>query len=398
MASVEVADVFRQFWPSYIEAFGDRLLPSHRRAIEDILACRTAAMGGHVYRCDGCGKHLHVYHGCRNRSCPACHTHQTRTWLDARTVELLPCPYYHVTVTVPAQLRDLLRGHQIDGCRLLMKAAADAVLTLCADKRYMGATPAILAVLHTWTAAMDYHPHAHLLVSGGGIGPDGGATQGVALKRTSGSHATWREAKHLFLVPVRALSKLVRGKFHDALKKARPDLEAQLPAEVWSREWVAWCKPWGQGETAVLDYLARYVHRIAITNGRILAMDDRTVTFRYKDRKRQQWRTCTLTGHEFMRRFLQHVLPKGFHKIRYYGLWHPALRPQRENARRALLLKQPQPVIDTHIQHPPRAETTSDDTPSVTCPYCGCHQAKHLGPLPHDPATHAARASPTATL
>ena len=379
MASLEVADVFRQFGPSYLEAFGDRLLPSHRRAFDDIVACRTAAMGGHVYRCDGCGKHFHVYHGCRNRSCPACHTHQTRQWLDARTVELLPCPYYHVTVTVPAQLRDLLRGHQIDGYRLLMKAAADAVLALCADKRYMGATPAILAVLHTWTAAMDYHPHVHLLVSGGGIGQDA---------------ATWHEAKHPFLVPVRALSRLVRGKFHDALKKARPDLEAQLPAEVWSREWVAWCKSWGQGETAVLDYLARYVHRIAITNGRILAMDERTVTFRYKDRKHQQWRTATITGHEFMRRFLQHVLPKGFHKVRYYGLWHPALRPQRENARRALLLKQPQPAVQAVSVGPPCAETAADETPCVTCPYCGCQHAKHLGPLPSAHTGHPARASP----
>ena len=379
MASLEVADVFRQFGPSYLDAFGDRLLPSHRRAIDDILACRTAAMGGHVYRCDGCGQHFYVYHGCRNRSCPACHTHQTQQWLDARTVELLPCPYYHVTVTAPAQLRDALRSNQSDGYRLLMKTAAEAVLTLCRDPRYMGATPAILAVLHTWTAAIDYHPHVHLLVSGGGIGEDG---------------ASWHEARHPFLVPVRALSRLVRGKFHDALKKERPDLEAQLPADVWSREWVAWCKPWGKGETAVLGYLARYVHRIAITNGRILAIDERTVTFRYKDRKRQQWRTCTLTGHEFMRRFLQHVLPKGFHKIRYYGLWHCAQRPQRENARRALLLKQAQPALELRNANSPSVEIASDDIAGVTCPYCGSHHARLLGPLPPGHVPHAARASP----
>ena len=376
MASLEVADVFRQFGPSYLDAFGERLLPSHRRALEDITACRTAVMGGHVYRCEGCGKHFHVYHGCRNRSCPACHTHQTRQWLDARTVELLPCPYYHVTVTVPAPLRDALRSNQSDGYHLLMKAAADAVLALCRDKRYMGATPAILAVLHTWTAAMDYHPHVHLLVSGGGIGHDG---------------ATWREAKHPFLVPVRALSRLVRNKFHDALKKARPGLEAQLPADVWTREWVAWCKLWGQGETAVLDYLARYVHRVAITNRRILAMDERTVTFRYKDRKRQQWRTCTLRGHEFMRRFLQHVLPKGFHKVRYYGLWHTAQRAQRENARRCLALAKAQPGGKAPAPETMIADGAPPDTPTVTCPYCGSHDARHLGPVP---PSHNARASP----
>jgi hypothetical protein len=383
MASLEVADVFRQFGPSYLDAFGARLLPSHRRAIEDILACRTAAMGGHLYRCDDCGKPFYVYHACRNRSCPACHARQTQQWLDARTGELLPCPYYHVTVTVPAQLRHTLRSNQSDGYNLLMKTAADAVLTLCADKRYMGATPAILAVLHTWTATMDYHPHVHLLVSGGGIGEDG---------------ATWREAKHPFLVPVRALSRLVRGKFHDALRKQRPDLEAQLPANVWTRDWVAWCKPWGQGETAMLDYLARYVHRIAITNRRILAMDHRAVTFRYKDRKHQQWPTCTLTGHEFMRRFLQHVLPKGFHKVRYYGLWHPAQRPKRQNARHALCLAQDQPTVQAPAPHTATSEVPSADILHVTCPHCGSHAATHLGPLPRGHASHAARASPPRPL
>jgi len=380
MASLEVADVFRQFGPSYLDAFADRLLPSHRRAIDDILACRTAAMGGHVYRCEGCGQHFHVYHGCRNRSCPACHTHQTKQWLDARTVELLPCPYYHVTITVPAQLRDVLRSNQSDGYHLLMKAAANAVIVLCRDTRYMGATPAILAVLHTWTAAMQYHAHVHLLVSGGGIGKDG---------------ASWREAKHPFLVPVRALSRLVRGKFHDALKKARPELEAHLPPDVWTREWVAWCKPWGQGEHAVLDYLARYVHRIAITNGRILAVDERTVTFRYKDRKHQQWRTCTVTGHEFMRRFLQHVLPKGFHKVRYYGLWHPAQRVPRENARRCLLLAKAPPGGEAPTPETMSVDGAPTDTPTVTCPYCGSHDARHLGPVTRDHASHPARASPS---
>jgi len=374
MALLEVADVFRQFGPSYLEAFGARLLPSHRRALDDITACRTAAMGGHAYSCEDCGRRFYVYHGCRNRSCPACHTRQTQQWLDARTAELLPCPYYHVTVTVPAQLRDVLRSNQSEGYGLLIRAAAEAVITLCRDKRYMGATPAVLAVFHTWTAAMDYHPHVHLLVSGGGIGHD---------------RATWRQAKHPFLVPVRALSRLVRGKFHDALNKARPDLEAQLPADVWRREWVAWCKPWGQGETAVLDYLARYVHRIAITNRRILAINQRTVTFRYKDRKQGRWHTCTLSGHEFMRRFLQHVLPKGFHKVRYYGLWHCAQRVPRENARHALLLKQTQPALEPPIADRLATDIAPDDPSGIPCPYCGSHHAKHLGPVPPGTPPHA---------
>jgi len=217
------------------------------------------------------------------------------------------------------------------------------------------------------------------VVSGGGIGQD---------------RVSWREAKHPFLMPVRALSRLVRGKFHDALKKERPDLEAQLPSNVWTREWVAWCKPWGQDEQAVLDYLARYVHRIAITNGRILAIDERTVNFRHKDRKHEQWRTCTLTGHEFMRRFLQHVLPKGFHKVRYYGLWHPAQRAQRENARCTLLLRQPQPALEALSADTPRVGTASQDIPSVICPHCGSHATTCIGPVPRSHAQQPARASP----
>ena len=327
MEKIEVADVFRQFGPSYIERFGARILPSHRRAIEDIMACRTQAMGGHVYQCCDCGEHFHVYHGCRNRSCPACHTRQTKDWLEARSPELLPCPYYHVTVTVPAQLRDMFRANQKDCYGMLMKAAAETLMALCQDKRYMGAKPAILAVLHTWTAKMDYHPHVHLLVSGGGIA-DGGAA--------------WREAKHPFLVPVRAASPMLRGKFRAMLDKPQPGLCAQQPKAAWSKKWVVWCKYWGSGETSVLDYLARYVHRIAITNTRIVAMDERTVTFRYKERKKSRWRTCTLSGHEFMRRFLQHVLPKGLHKVRYYGLWNPKQRAQQQNARIALELAQAQ--------------------------------------------------------
>lgn len=385
MDYLEVADVFRQFAPSYLERFGAAMPPSHRRAILDILACRTQAMGGHVYRCEDCGEVFHVYHACRNRACPACHTRQTEDWLAARTDELLPCPYYHVSVTVPAELRQVFRANQSDCYGLLMKAGAQALMTLCKDKRYMGATPAILAVLHTWTATMDYHPHVHLLVSGGGIGDNG---------------ATWREARRRFLVPVRALSKLVCGKVRAWLKKHRPDLEAQLPAKVWRKSWVAWCKHWGQGETALLAYLARYVHRIAITNRRIVAMDHNTVTFRYKHRKSGQWRTCTLQGHEFMRRFLQHVLPKGLHKVRYYGLWHPAKRPQQQNARLALKLAQPPAPLrlcDPENAGTDAFESTQDPSqkdPMPACPHCGSHATRLLGPLQPQHRAQAARASP----
>lgn len=204
MAQLEVADVFRQFAPDYIETFGEDMLPSHHRAIVDIMACRTKDRGGQVHLCRDCGKHFFAYHGCRNRACPACHTQQTLQWLQKRQDELLPCNYYHVCITVPSALRKIFRANQKDCYALLMKASSEAVIELCADKRYMGAMPAVLSALHTWTAAMDYHPHVHLLVSGGGI---------------SANKTHWCEAKRKFLIPVRALSRLLRGKFMAMLKK-----------------------------------------------------------------------------------------------------------------------------------------------------------------------------------
>ena len=340
-------------------------------------------MGGHLLQCGGCGQTFYAYHGCRNRSCPACHTGQTRQWLEARSAEILPCSYYHLCITVPSPLRAAFRAHQRDCYALLMKASALAVLELCADKRHMGAVPALMSMLHTWTAAMDYHPHVHLLVSGAGIGLDG-----TSRRETNGS----------FLIPVRALSRLVRGKFMAMLKKARPDLEAQLAAQAWKSDWVAWCKPWGKGQTAVLEYLARYVHRIAITNGRILAMDGQTVTFRHKDRKTRTLRLRKVSGHEFMRRFLQHVLPKGFHKVRYCGLWHSSRRAQRQDLRNTMLLEQaqqtssqlPGPIALTYA---PEQDTLASTT-NPPCPHCGNLDTRYLAAVPNRHNAQRTRASP----
>ncbi len=387
MNNIEVADVFRQFGASYIDAFGERMLPSHHRAISDITACRTQAMGGHLYQCEDCGERFHVYHGCRNRSCPACHKRQTEEWLEARTAQLLPCPYYHVTVTVPRELRAMFRANRKEAYGMLMKAAAQTVMALCRDKRYMGAAPAILAVLHTWTAKMGYHPHVHLLVSGGGIAEDGTA---------------WCEAKHPYLIPVRAASPILRAKFRELMEKRQPGLCAQQPRAAWTKKWNVWCKHTGQGKTAVLDYLARYVHRIAITNARIVAMDDSTVTFRYKERKKDRWRSRTLSGHQFMRQFLQHVLPKGFHKVRYYGLWNPKKRAFPHNACIALQLvpdisKESAASMDTVLAQPPKVvtqatEATDDAVP--ICPHCKSVKTRYIRPVePQRPITHT-RASP----
>ena len=317
---IEVADVFRRFAGDYLAAHGASMPPSHRRAIADILACRTDALGGPLWRCGQCGAEVFAHHSCKNRSCPKCHTDQTERWLQARRAEMLPCRHFHVTVTIPEELRAVLRTNQRDGHALLMKAAAEAIVELARDPRHVGGTVGVLAVLHTWTQQLVFHPHVHCLVTGGGVS-DGGRL--------------WHPARTDFLVPVRALAKLVRGKLRAGFVARRPDLV--LPEAVWAKPWVVHCTAWGEGEQAVLDYLARYVFRVAITNARIVGLDDQGVTIRHKHRKSNRWRASRIPGHEFMRRFLQHVLPKGLHKVRYFGLWHHA---RREQAARARLLLQ----------------------------------------------------------
>jgi hypothetical protein len=321
---IEVAAVFRRFASAYLSAHGALMPSSHRRAIADIVACRTAAFGGHLWRCQSCASEVFAYHSCKNRSCPKCHTEQTQAWLARRRAEMLPAPYFHITVTVPNELRETLRANQRDGYAALMKAAAEAIVELARDRRFVGGTVGVLAVLHTWTQQLVFHPHVHCLVTGGGISADG---------------RDWHPARKTFLFPVKALAKLVRGKLKAALPGKRSDLT--IPNDAWRKPWVVHCTPWGEGHKAVLDYLARYVFRVAITNARLIALDDNTVTLRYRHRKSDGWRHCRLAGHEFMRRFLQHVLPRGFHKVRYFGLWHPSKRDLAARARLLLQLERP---------------------------------------------------------
>lgn len=357
---IEVADVFRRFADGYLSAYGAAMPAWHRRAITDILACRTEALGGHLWRCDQCSHEVFSYHSCKNRSCPKCHTRQTSDWLAARQAELLATDYFHVTVTVPQELRALLRANQRDGYSLLMKAVADAIIELARDRGFVGATVGVLAVLHTWTQQLTYHPHVHCLVTGGGVSDDG---------------RDWYPARGAFLVPHKALAKLVRGKLKALLAKKRPDLIA--PRAAWTKRWVVHINHWGQGADAVLRYLARYVFRTAITNTRIVALDPHAVTIKYRHRKSSCWRTCRLHGHEFMRRFLQHVLPAGLHKVRYFGLWHHSKRDRAAQARLLLELERPAwrapepaaPIANHHgAAQAPAASTSAQ--PRI-CPCCG---------------------------
>ena len=361
---IELADIMRRFGPLYLQRFSGSMLASHKRAIYDIQRCRTEDMGGHVYHCDDCGRKVYVYHACRNRHCPACHSDQTKRWLDRRMEELLPCDYFHVTVTVPQTLRAVFRSNQKIMYSLLMKTASDCLVQLADDPRHLGARVGMLAVLHTWTASLSYHPHVHLLVTGGGVDHNG----------------QWVSCRNKYLVPVKALSKLIRGKFAARLKKNHRDLYNSVAPDTWSTDWVAHSLHYGKGHSVVLKYLARYVFRIAITNHRIVSMDQTHVTYKYKDRRAGKWRTCRVEGCEFIRRYLQHVLPKGFHKVRYYGIWHTS--SDYHVSRLVMQMAVADASTDIHLnQENPQEQQHAQDK-GIKCPYCGSDRLQLLQRLP----------------
>ncbi len=326
------------------------MLPSHRRAFKDILRCRTPAMGGHVFECNHCGRLQYSYHSCRNRSCPKCHKSDTQAWLQGRQKELLPVPYYHVIFTLPHELRAFARRHQQKVYGLFIKSAAHSIIKLAADPRYVGGRVGVMAVLHTWGSNLTYHCHVHCLVTGGGLSSDG---------------HTWISAREDYLVPVKALSRLFRGRFLYSISKHFKDIE--LPKAIRKKDWVVHCKPAVQGTRTVLNYLARYIHRVAITNSRIISADNNKVTFRYKGSGGAQTRTMTVSAEEFIRRFLQHVLPAGVHKVRYYGLWSPSNRKKLLEVQQILTQsgndQQVELEEDVDVEAPQSSEVRK-------CPHC----------------------------
>jgi hypothetical protein len=346
----EIADVFRRHAKAYMDKYGQAMPQSHPRAMADIMNCRTEALGGHVLECDKCGQKHYSYHSCKNRACPKCQGKDADIWLEKRQSEILPVPYFHVTMTLPEQWRPMVRSNQKDLYGILMKAAAAAILKLAADPKYIGGRVGIMAVLHTWTRTMHYHPHVHCLVTGGGASQDG-------------NH--WHPSRDGYLFPKRALSKLFKGIFLDMVRQERPDL--QIPKPRGGKKWVVHVKEAGHGTSAVLSYLARYVHRVAINNSRIREVDDRTVTFTYTENNGGPQKSLILTAEEFIRRFLQHVPPKGFHKIRYYGLWSTAKRKTAENIRRTMLLTVHEPPLSGKDE--PR--TGKHPLEGGRCPHCG---------------------------
>jgi hypothetical protein len=345
---LELADIFRQYGPAYRQKYAKRLLPSHRRAMRAIEQCRTPALGGQAYSCPQCHQTQYSYHSCRNRHCPKCQNDKAQDWLEKQQDFLLPVPYFMLTFTLPAALRPLARSHQTRVYDLLFRASATATQLLAQDPRFVGGQLGLIGILHTWGRNLSYHPHIHYLVPSGGLAAD---------------HRTWLPAHHHFLLPVKALSRIFRAKFHHALQKS--SLANCIPATVWKQEWVVHCKPVGNGRTA-LKYLAPYVFRVAISNRRLVKLENNQVTFRYRSSATGQIKFCTLSAEEFIHRFLQHVLPKGFVKVRYFGFFGSSQRPLLEALR--LLLE-----IDLHSPLPDELPPPSPTLPKETllCPICG---------------------------
>ena len=343
----KLADIVRRHGPEYVRLFGARMPLDQLRALRDIERCRTPALGGHRWLCPQCREERFAFHSCGNRHCPACGAQDAQAWLDRQQALLLPVTYHLCTVTVPEPLRRPIRAHPRELLALLFHAGASALLDLCANPQWFGAVPGVTAVLHTWTRAYEYHPHIHFLVTGGGQAPDG----------------SWREPDPGFLVPVWAFSKLARARFRDGLRERLPHVFAALPPSVWTQAWVVHSKPVGSGEHT-LRYLARYIHRVALSNKAIRSADDRQVTFRYRRSEDGKWRTSSVTPQEFLRRFLQHVLPRGFVKVRYYGLHHASRRAAIPLLRAALCLRAGRPLPPV----PPPPDTTPP-APCL-CPRC----------------------------
>ena len=369
--ALEVADIFRTHGPAWRQAQHGHLSLGQLKVMSAIEQCRSAALGGHVLRCESCAQTEIAYNSCRNRHCPKCQASAAKRWLEARQNELLPVEYYHVVFTLPAPIAGIAYYNKAVIYGLLFDLAAETLRTIAADPRHLGARIGATLVLHTWGSALTHHPHVHGIVPGGGLSQDG---------------ERWVACKPGFFLPVRVLSRLFRRRFLEELDKAhRAGLlqffgdDAQLAdaavfadwlAPMRKCEWVVYAKRPFAGPEAVLAYLSRYTHRVAISNGRLLAMNEHGVTFRWKDYRAKgntRHKTMTLSADEFMRRFLLHVLPGGFHRIRHFGLFANAERKNNLARVRELL----HVVASSNTQSDDAEVQVGAGQPTFICPRCG---------------------------
>jgi Putative transposase/Transposase zinc-binding domain len=373
--ALEVADIFRGHGPAWRQANAGHVSLGQLKVMSAIESCRTVALGGHVLRCEDCSHTQIAYNSCRNRHCPKCQGAAAREWLAAREAELLPVPYFHVVFSLPAKIADIAYQNKAAIYDILFKASAETMTTIAADPKHLGARIGVLSVLHTWGSALNHHPHVHMIVPGGGISLDG---------------ERWVACRPDFLLYVGVLSRLFRRLVlekltaahragalqffskHAALANARAF--AAYLAPLRNRKWVVYCKqPFG-GPEEVLRYLARYTHRVAISNRRLISLDDKRVTFKWKDYRlegpERYNKVMTLDTHEFIRRFLMHVLPQGFHRIRYYGFLTSQTRAKNIARIRKLLAVPLIPIDDIKAAN---AKPEEPKPPEHPCPCCGSH-------------------------
>jgi len=375
--ALEVADIFRIHGPAWRQANAGRVSLGQLKVMWAIESCRTAALGGHVARCEDCAYTTIAYNSCRNRHCPKCQGAAAKSWLAEREAELLPVPYFHVVFTLPAAIADIAYQNKAVIYDLLFKASSETMLTIAADPKHLGARVGITSVLHTWGSAMTHHPHVHMIVPGGGISLDG---------------TRWIGCRPNYLLPVKVLSRLFRPLMLEMLLAAhaagrlqffgdharladKAAFKAYL-APLHRTKWFVYSKRPFAGPEQVLAYLSRYTHRVAISNSRLLAADATGVTFSYKDYRIKgpgRYKTMTLKPGEFIRRFLLHVLPKGFHRIRHYGLLASGTKTETI-ARARELIDAATPAQTAHKQQAPD-RTAATDKPNHPCPCCGGHMS-----------------------
>jgi hypothetical protein len=348
-----VAEVLRRFGPAYLAKFGAKT-PRHQRDVLGLISrCRTGELGTLVYWCEHCEARHHIGRSCGNRHCPNCQQTKTRTWLQCQIANLLPCPYFLLTFTIPASLRPFVRSHQSVCYQALFRASSETIRALAADPRYLGSSDCgMLGVLHTWGRTLTYHPHVHYVVPGGALSADG---------------KQWLSSGVAFFIPVRAASMIYREKFREEMRKA--GLLEQIPASVWKEAWVVHSKAVGDGRRA-MKYLAPYVYRVAISNSRIETIEytpdgQGWVTFTYRQSGSNRTRRMKVSGFEFLRRFLQHVLPPGFQKVRYYGFLSARRRDQIEHVRWLATLAQGKVYELTSLPAQPEPAAPPN------CPKCG---------------------------
>jgi len=376
---LEVADIFRAHGPVWRRAHAGHISLAQLKVMSAIETCRSAALGGHVLRCQRCHHQQIAYNSCRNRHCPKCQGSAAHRWLEARQADLLPVEYYHLVFTLPAPIRDLAYCNKSVIYTILFKAAAKTLQTIAADPKHLGARLGLTLVLHTWGSAMPHHPHVHGIVPGGGLSMDG---------------QRWVSCKPGFFLSVRVLSQLFRRLFMESLNKAFQSGELKFFGEHqrladatafadWLKpmkqiDWVVYAKRPFAGPKAVLAYLSRYTHRVAIANSRLLAFDERGVTFKWKDyrnKAQSRYKTMTLKTDEFIRRFLIHVLPSGFHRIRHYGLLANARRQENLKRARSLLIDRAdrednEKVVSDNTKSS-QDEVTEQVQSTYICPDCG---------------------------